>query len=177
MNLYRKIIPPIIALIIVSSLLIAEDETMIGLEAPRVMLFKYDEDIYFKSKDYIDKKYLIYSFWATWCGPCMKEMPHLYKIMEDLDPKKYELLLINVQEERKDIREKFLSKFDNKHTILLDVYGMTYEKFSGTEEKSDLTLTLPLTVIVDKKGKIIYHHTGYTSGDEKKLKAFLDDLK
>ena len=57
----------------------------------------------------------------------MKEMPHLYKIMEDLDPKKYELLLINVQEERKDIKEKFLSRFENKHTILLDVYGMTYQ--------------------------------------------------
>tara|TARA_B100001971_G_scaffold185365_1_gene184604 strand:- start:1285 stop:1608 length:324 start_codon:yes stop_codon:yes gene_type:complete len=107
----------------------------------------------------------------------MKEMPHLFKIMEDLDSNKYKLLLINVQEERKDIKEKFLSKFENKHTILLDIYGMTYEKYSSTEEKSDLTLTLPLTVVVDKKGKIIYHHTGYTSGDEKKLKAFLDDLK
>ena len=78
MNLYRKIIPPIIILIIVSSLLIAEDETMVGKEAPMVMLFKYQDDRYFKSKDFLGKEYVIYNFWATWCSPCLKEMPDLY---------------------------------------------------------------------------------------------------
>ena len=174
MNLYRKIIPPIIILIIVSSLLIAEAETMVGKEAPMVMLFKYQDDRYFKSKNFLGKEYVLYNFWATWCSPCLKEMPDLYQIMEDLDPDMYELVLINWMESKKLIREKFLSKFDNEHTILLDMYGIVYERLSGLELKEGAMPTLPLTVIVDKKGKIIYHEHG---ADVKKLKAFLRNLK
>ena len=174
MNLYRKIIPPIIVLIIVSSLLIAEDETMVGKEAPMVMLFKYQDDRYFKSKNFLGKEYVLYNFWATWCSPCLKEMPDLYQIMEDLDPDMYELVLINWMESKKLIREKFLSKFEDRHTILLDMYGIVYERLSGLELKEGAMPTLPLTVIVDKKGKIIYHEHG---ADVKKLKSFLRNLK
>ena len=174
MNLYRKIIPPIIALIIVSSLLIAEDETMVGKEAPMVMLFKYQDDRYFKSKNFLGKEYVRYNFWATWCSPCLKEMPDLYQIMEDLDPDMYELVLINWMESKKLIREKFLSKFEDRHTILLDMYGIVYERLSGLELKEGAMPILPLTVIVDKKGKIIYHEHG---ADVKKLKSFLRNLK
>ena len=174
MNLYRKIIPPIIILIIVSSLLIAEDETMVGKEAPMVMLFKYQDDRYFKSKNFLGKEYVLYNFWATWCSPCLKEMPDLYQIMEDLDPDMYELVLINWMESKKLIREKFLSKFEDRHTILLDMYGIVYERLSGLELKEGAMPILPLTVIVDKKGKIIYHEHG---SDVKKLIAFLGSLK
>ena len=174
MNLYRKIIPPIIILIIVSSLLIAEDETMVGKEAPMVMLFKYQDDRYFKSKNFLGKEYVLYNFWATWCSPCLKEMPDLYQIMEDLDPDMYELVLINWMESKKLIREKFLSKFEDRHTILLDMYGIVYERLSGLELKEGAMPTLPLTVIVDKNGKIIYHEHG---SDVKKLKSFLRNLK
>ena len=174
MNLYRKIIPPIIILIIVSSLLIAEDETMVGKEAPMVMLFKYQDDRYFKSKNFLGKEYVIYNFWATWCSPCLKEMPDLYQIMEDLDPDMYELVLINWMESKKLIREKFLSKFEDRPTILLDMYGIVYERLSGLELKEGAMPILPLTVIVDKKGKIIYHEHG---SDVKKLKSFLRNLK
>ena len=174
MNLYRKIIPPIIILIIVSSLLIAEDETMVGKEAPMVMLFKYQDDRYFKSKDFLGKEYVIYNFWASWCSPCLKEMPDLYQIMEDLDPDMYELVLINWMESKKLIREKFLSKFEDRHTILLDMYGIVYERLSGLELKEGAMPILPLTVIVDKNGKIIYHEHG---SDVKKLKSFLRNLK
>ena len=174
MNLYRKIIPPIIILIIVSSLLIAEDETMVGKEAPMVMLFKYQDDRYFKSKNFLGKEYVLYNFWATWCSPCLKEMPDLYQIMEDLDPDMYELVLINWMESKKLIREKFLSKFEDRHTILLDMYGIVYERLSGIELKEGARPGFPLTVIVDKKGKIIYHEHG---SDVKKLKSFLRNLK
>ena len=174
MNLYRIIIPPIIILIIVSSLLIAEDETMVGKEAPMGMLFKYQDDRYFKSKNFLGKEYVLYNFWATWCSPCLKEMPDLYQIMEDLDPDMYELVLINWMESKKLIREKFLSKFEDRHTILLDMYGIVYERLSGLELIEGAMPTLPLTVIVDKKGKIIYHEHG---ADVKKLKSFLRNLK
>ena len=174
MNLYRKIIPPIIVLIIVSNLLIAEEETMVGKEAPMVMLFKYQDDRYFKSKNFLGKEYVLYNFWATWCSPCLKEMPDLYQIMEDLDPDMYELVLINWMESKKLIREKFLSKFEDSHTILLDMYGIVYERLSGLELKEGAMPSFPLTVIVDKNGKIIYHEHG---SDVKKLKSFLRNLK
>ena len=47
-------------------------------------------------------------------------------------------------------------------------YGKTFEKFGGE--------TLPLLIVIDKKGKITYHHTGYRDGDEIKLKEHLQTL-
>ena len=54
------------------------------------------------------------------------------------------------------------------------MYGIVYERLSGLELKEGAMPSLPLTVIVDKKGKIIYHEHG---ADVKKLKALLRNLK
>jgi len=174
MHLTHKIFSLVFTIILASNSLIAEEESMVGKEAPPVMLFKYQDDRYFKSKDFLGKEYVIYNFWATWCSPCLKEMPDLYKIMEKLDPDMFELVLINWLESKQLIREKFLSKFEDKHTILLDMYGIIYERLSGIELKEGAMPSLPLTVIVDKKGTIIYHEHG---ADVKKLKEFLVKLK
>ena len=64
---------------------------------------------------------------------------------------------------RKHVFEKGISL-----PVVLDKYGKTFEKFSGT--------TLPLLVVINKSGKITYHNTGYKAGDEKKLKEHLKTL-
>ena len=58
-----------------------------------------------------------------------------------------------------------ISKNDITLQVVLDKYGKTFEKFGGT--------TLPLLVVIDKKGNISYSHTGYVPGDEKELKKHL----
>ena len=168
MNLVKRIIQQLIAIIILSNILYANPDTLvIGQEAPKVMLFEYGKNAYFKSKDYIDKKYLIYSFWATWCTPCMKEIPKLHELADSLDQDKFEFILINVKEKEHEVGP-FIKNKGFTLPVLIDKYAVCFESFSGQ--------TLPLTVVIDKKGIITYYHVGYKDGDEKKLSEHLKSL-
>ena len=138
-------------------------EIKIGDQAPPIYLFKIEDNKYFKSKDLLSKKNLIVSFFATWCIPCAKEIPELTKLSKQFGDD-FQFLLVDVNEKKKIVKEH-VSKKGITLQVVLDKYGKTFEKFGGT--------TLPLLVVIDKKGNISYKHTGYVSGDEKQLKKHL----
>ena len=106
------------------------------------------------------------SFFATWCVPCAKEIPELTKISKQLGDD-FEFILVDVNEKRDKVKDH-VSEKDITLQVVLDKYGKTFEKFGGE--------TLPLLVVIDKEGKITYHHTGYKDGDEMKLKEHLKTL-
>ncbi|MBT5224679.1 MAG: redoxin domain-containing protein, partial [Candidatus Marinimicrobia bacterium] len=68
----------------------------------------------------------------------------------------------------RDLVKKHVDEKGITLQVILDKYGKVFESFSG--------VTLPLLVVIDKKGKITYHHTGYVKGDEKKLLKHLKTL-
>ena len=138
-------------------------ELKIGDKAPPIYLFKIEDNKYFKSKDLLGKKNLIVSFFATWCVPCAKEIPEITKLSKQFGDD-FQFLLVDVNE-KKNIVKEHVSKKGITLQVVLDKYGKTFEKFGGT--------TLPLLVVIDKKGNISYKHTGYVSGDEKRLKMHL----
>ena len=138
----------------------------IGDKAPPIYLFKLEDNKYFKSKDLLGQKNLIVSFFATWCVPCAKEIPELTKLSKQLGDD-FQFLLVDVNEKKDKVKEH-ISKKGITLQVVLDKYGKTFEKFGGT--------TLPLLVVIDKKGNISYKHTGYVSGDEKELKKHLLSL-
>ena len=138
----------------------------IGDEAPSIYLFKLESNKYFKSKDLLGDKNLVVSFFATWCIPCAKEIPELTKLSKQFGDD-FQFLLVDVNEKRDLVKKHVLEKGISL-PVVLDKYGKTFEKFGGK--------TLPLSVVINKEGKITYHHTGYKIGDEKKLKKHLQSL-
>jgi thiol-disulfide isomerase/thioredoxin len=100
-------------------------------------------------------KVVFINFWATWCGPCVNEMPDIQKLA-DAFPDDLVVLAINCSE-KKDKIEKFVS--DNGYTfnVGLDEKG----KISG---KYPTSKSIPYTVIVDADGIIAATHIG-ASGD------------
>lgn len=72
-----------------------------------------------------DSIYVI-NFWATWCKPCVEELPHFEKLHENYQNKKVKVLLVNI-----DFRSQYESKvvpFVKKHklkskVIMLDTQG------------------------------------------------------
>ena len=145
----------------------SEQKTVkIGEPAPPVILFKLDQNKYFKSKDLIGKKNLVFSFFATWCAPCAVEIP----ILHELDKKfgdDFQFILVDVNEKKGKVAKHVKDKGYTLQTIL-DRYGKVFESFGG--------MAMPLTVVVNKKGIITYHHTGYVPGDEKTLEKHLQTL-
>lgn len=108
------------------------------------------------------KKILI-NYWATWCGPCIQEMPSLLKAQELLKDENYIFLLVS------DESIKKISKFKNR------------KKFNFTYLKSSVSLvsmniyTLPTTYIFNEKGENIKKMVGAVDWNSnriiKKLKS------
>ncbi|MFO7594090.1 MAG: TlpA disulfide reductase family protein, partial [Pseudomonadota bacterium] len=89
------------------------------------------------------------NFWATYCGPCIKEMPSMQRLKEKLGDKPFAILAVDMAEEKSTV-EAFLKKHDIEvnFPILLNPEGDVVEQWMIT--------AVPTTFIVDPKGKIRY---------------------
>lgn len=96
-------------------------------------------------------KATLINFWATWCGPCMAEMPDLKKLYTRLSPKGFQLLSINNAEDAATVK-KFVSKENLKFPVVLSTPKLlsTY----GIE-------AIPTNYLLDSKGKIVFRSVGY----------------
>jgi len=143
-----------------------QENIFVGEKAPPVILFKLDQNKYFRSKELLGVKHQVFSFFATWCLPCAKEIPKLHELDERFGDD-YQFILVDVNEKN----EKVANHVKNREytlQVILDRYGKVFESFGGT--------ALPLTVVVNKKGIITYHQSGYESGYELKLEKHLKTL-
>jgi|688.fasta_scaffold185166_3 cytochrome c biogenesis protein CcmG/thiol:disulfide interchange protein DsbE len=105
-------------------------------------------------------KITIFSFWATWCIPCKKELSELDKVYEEWQ-KKYnlDLVAVSVDDVRNTAKVKtYVNGEGWTYNVLLDV-NSDLKRALGIQ-------TVPYTLLVDKKGKIVYLHNGYLEGDE-----------
>ena len=156
-----------IVIALISSICFPKQSTVsIGDEAPPISLFKLESNKYYKSKESINQKNLVVSFFATWCVPCEREIPELIKMSKEFD-KDFKFLLVDVNEKRHLVK-KYVEEKNISLQVVLDKYGKVFESFGGE--------TLPLLVVIDKQGNITYLHTGYQDGDQNKLKKHLASL-
>ena len=97
------------------------------------------------------------NFWATWCGPCRQEMPHLNRLHEKYSRAGFTLLGINVDDDPRNAAA-VAAKLGIQFPVLLD----TDKKVSN---QYDLQ-AMPSTYLIDRDGKVRYLHRGYLSGYE-----------
>jgi peroxiredoxin len=97
------------------------------------------------------------NFWATWCGPCRQEMPHLNRLYDKYKSAGFVILGVNVDEDKKNAAE-LAQKLGVKFPVLWDA-----EK--SVSRLYDLS-TMPSTVLVDRNGNVRYVHKGYLNGYE-----------
>ena len=115
-------------------------------------------------------KVTVISFWATWCGPCIKELQAIDQYYEEWqEAYNMKLVAVSIDDSRnvKKVKPKVLGE------------GWQYEII--LDENQDLARAMnvnnpPMTYIVDTEGKIVYSHQGYTPGAEDELEAQLKKL-
>jgi len=111
-------------------------------------------------------KVVLVDFWATWCGPCRKEIPHLVKLYDTYKSKGFVILGVGLD------RQSNIAKFvaDNKisYTVLVDEKSVAARPYGVSG--------IPRTLIIDKKGRIAFDHTGFAPGMEKEMEAEIGTL-
>ena len=85
-------------------------------------------------------KRVFLSFWATWCGPCIKEMPSIEEAKKELGD---EVEFILVSDEEKDLIQSFAQKKG---------YNLSFVKAGFSLDELGIT-GLPTNIILDKEGK------------------------
>ena len=112
-------------------------------------------------------KVVFMNFWATWCPPCIAEMPEIENLYEDYkDNEKFAFIMVNLDEDVGKARS-FLEKKDYTFPVYKLVSGLpnVYESQS-----------IPTTFVISPEGNIVSTHKGMASYDNKKFREFLDNL-
>lgn len=105
---------------------------------------------------------VLIAFWATWCRPCLKELPHLQELYEQHKERGLKVVAISEDAPRSFSKVKsFVKGRRFTFTVLLDDNYSTQRKFNFR--------ALPFTVLLDKEGHIVYKRMGYRPGDEQVL--------
>lgn len=135
---------------------------------PDFSLKKLDGSV-FNFREYIGKKIVVIDFWATWCKPCKKLMKKLNKIYLD-NKEKIEVIAISTDNASAISKvESYVKSKRLSLTVLLDPDTNVARVFNPS-------LKIPFTVIIDKKGDIVYSHTGYMPGYENVLLKEIEKL-
>lgn len=139
-------------------------------ELPSVSITTLDNKSVNIKTDFNEKdKIYIYSFWATWCTPCIAELEAISEHYEDWKKElNFELIAVSIDDARTQKRVKpLLNGKDWTYTILLD---------SNQDLKRALSIVnVPYSVIV-KNQKIVKILNGYTQGSEEELHEVLKSL-
>jgi thiol-disulfide isomerase/thioredoxin len=93
------------------------------------------------------------NFWATYCPPCVEEMPSMQRLLESFSNKPFVILAINMGEDRERVNlflERIGARFD--YALLLD---------PSMEVAADYKVSaLPTTLLVDRQGKHAFGGVG-----------------
>lgn len=112
-------------------------------------------------------KKVILDFWASWCAPCWQIMPTIDRLKKEYGGKKVEIYGVNVWENPKlDVNGYLLRKELNHYEVLFDVEASVAKSFK--------IAALPLVVLIDENGKILYLNNGRDASLYENLKELLD---
>lgn len=120
-----------------------------------------------------DGSITLINFWATWCGPCVKELPYIESLHQSFEKGKIDITLVSLDFKR-DLKKKLLP-FLNKQSIQSKVILLTDPKEHEWIDKVDPSWSgaIPITVII-KGGKKYFIEKVFHS--DKELLNYIQSL-
>ena len=131
------------------------------------LIFKNHKDKEIKFSEFKGKVLLV-NFWATWCVPCIKEMPSLDRLKSKFD-KDFDIIAISVD---RDGVEKVTSFFNENKINNLEKF---FDIKNSLAKEMDL-FGVPTSFFVNKKGNVIGYYQGDMEWDNMTVIKFIDYL-
>ena len=92
-------------------------------------------------------KITVVNFWASWCPPCVEEIPSLNRLREQMQGQPFELISINYADNPEKIHE-FMNRVNVQFPVLIDPNGKLSQQWN--------VIGFPSTFVIGKDGKILY---------------------
>ena len=121
----------------------------------------------------IKNKYIVLEFWATWCAPCLKYVPHLNSLKEKFENEE-DLLFLSITNEEVGKVKKILKYKIFQTTVVTDTTNQTLKNFNNY---NDGIIELPLTVLINKENKIFWIGKPSELSEEHILSLLGNDVK
>lgn len=115
------------------------------------------------SEEDLKGKVTLLNIWATWCGPCLKEIPDLQKLKEEVKRDDFQIIAVSIDDLRRTV-----ARFVNKNN-----FDFTYAFDPTAEIREVLGGTMPTSFIINKKGEIIAQVNGRADWDRKVIRELL----
>jgi len=128
------------------------------------------EGDWFTLGDHLGKEVIYVTFWATWCVPCRREMPHLQEMADDFGDQGFLVIGVNTDPPATKSKIKpYLRRIKITYPTVLDPNSNVLDKYNPTRE-------LPYAVLIDRTGNVHEIFPGYRAGDEIRLRKAVESL-
>jgi len=116
--------------------------------------------------DSLRNKVLFINFWATWCPPCVAEMPNIHSLYEKVNSDDIVFLMISVDEDWGKVKD------------FMERKGYTFPVYRLATRLPDVfsSSTIPTTFVVSPAGKIVSVKKGLAKYDTESFRKFLEKL-
>ena len=138
--------------------------------------FSEDKRLDFSLADFRDKahsladyqgKVVLINFWASWCPPCIYEMPELTRLKQQLADRPFEIIAINVGEKKYRVR-KFVNVVNFELQVLLDTSNKAFNDWD--------VKTLPTSFLVGADGRVRHKIRGNPGWEQPETISLIEQL-
>lgn len=112
-------------------------------------------------------KVIFLNFWATWCPPCIAEMPSFNSLKARYKDNQQMIFLMVDVDNKQNAAQSFMKKHNYDLPVFTQGSNIPESLFKGS---------VPTTVIIDKRGKIVFKHEGMADYNSEKMQSFVDSL-
>jgi peroxiredoxin len=120
--------------------------------------------------DYLGKDVVLLNFWATWCVPCLGEMPELEKLHQKYKDQGLTIIGISMDgPETVANVDSTVRRYGVSYPVVLDEETRVVAAYNPTRDA-------PFAVLIDRTGRIVETTLGYAPGDEVELEQKLQVL-
>lgn len=112
-------------------------------------------------------KVVVLNFWASWCPPCLREMPSMERLRVKMAGRPLAVVALDSAETREEV-DAFLSRMTLGFPILLDPDGSNTKRWK--------VFALPTTFLLDAEGRVRHVLTGPTEWDEGEALDIIESL-